>query len=352
MTIEFELTADLQAHEPPEERAAARDLVAMLVSRRATGEISHHAFGDLPDLLLPGDLVVVNTSATLPAAVGLSGGLAVHFSTPLPDGDWLVELRTADGTATAPFPRVCGAAAGSARRRRPDPDRAIHPAAVARQAVHRGGAVPAPPGRSDQVLICRPVVVDRGVPDGVRRTAGQRRDAQRQQAVYTGDRDPPGHQGHRDRAGSPAHRRLVPGGPRGPLPGALRRAARHCAAGQPDQAARRPGDRGGHYGGPGARDRGVPPPAPRDASAAGRACRHAGEPARVVDGLLTGLHEPRSSICGCSPRSPGPSCSRLLRGGHRAWLSLARVRRPAPAAALIAVPHGSRAVEPSGGRSG
>ena len=103
MTIEFELTADLQAHEPREERAAARDLVAMLVSRRATGEISHHAFGDLPDLLLPGDLVVVNISATLPAAVGLSGGPAVHFSTPLPDGDWLVELRTADGTATAPF---------------------------------------------------------------------------------------------------------------------------------------------------------------------------------------------------------------------------------------------------------
>ena len=104
MTIDFQLTADLQAHEPPEERAAARDLVAMLVSRRATGEISHHAFGELPDLLLPGDLVVVNTSATLPAAVWLAGGLAVHFSTPLPDGDWLVELRTADGTATAPFP--------------------------------------------------------------------------------------------------------------------------------------------------------------------------------------------------------------------------------------------------------
>ncbi len=103
MAIDFELTADLQAHEPPEERAAARDLVAMLVSRRAAGEISHHAFGELPELLLPGDLIVVNTSATLPAAVPLAGGLAVHFSTPRPDGDWLVELRTADGTATAPF---------------------------------------------------------------------------------------------------------------------------------------------------------------------------------------------------------------------------------------------------------
>jgi S-adenosylmethionine:tRNA ribosyltransferase-isomerase len=103
MTIDFVLTADREAHEPPEARDATRDLVAMLVSRRATGEISHHAFGDLPGLLLPGDLIVVNTSATLPAAVWLADGLAVHFSTPLPDGDWLVELRTADGPATIPY---------------------------------------------------------------------------------------------------------------------------------------------------------------------------------------------------------------------------------------------------------
>jgi S-adenosylmethionine:tRNA ribosyltransferase-isomerase len=103
MTIDFVLPASLEAHEPPEARDAARDLVALLVSRRTTGEISHHAFGDLPGLLLPGDLIVVNTSATLPAAVALAGGLAVHFSTPLPDGDWLVELRAAAGSATVPY---------------------------------------------------------------------------------------------------------------------------------------------------------------------------------------------------------------------------------------------------------
>jgi S-adenosylmethionine:tRNA ribosyltransferase-isomerase len=77
--------------------------VALMVSRRAAGEISHHAFTDLPALLLPGDLIVVNTSATLPAAVPLASGLAVHFSTPLPDGDWLAELRAADGGTTVPF---------------------------------------------------------------------------------------------------------------------------------------------------------------------------------------------------------------------------------------------------------
>jgi S-adenosylmethionine:tRNA ribosyltransferase-isomerase len=103
--LAFTLPPELQAHEPPEARGTPRDGVAMMVSRGATGEVSHHAFADLPGLLLPGDLLVVNTSATLPAAVRLRppADLAVHFSTPLPDGDWLVELRAAAGAATAPY---------------------------------------------------------------------------------------------------------------------------------------------------------------------------------------------------------------------------------------------------------
>ena len=52
-----------------EARGVPRDAVRMMVSRRRTGEITHHPFTDLPGLLLPGDLLVVNTSATLPAAV-------------------------------------------------------------------------------------------------------------------------------------------------------------------------------------------------------------------------------------------------------------------------------------------
>jgi S-adenosylmethionine:tRNA ribosyltransferase-isomerase len=75
----------------------------MMVSRRATGQISHHAFADLPGLLLPGDLILVNTSGTLPAAVAVSGELSVHFSTAMPDGGWLIELRDASGPATAPY---------------------------------------------------------------------------------------------------------------------------------------------------------------------------------------------------------------------------------------------------------
>ncbi len=107
-TLDFILPPEHEAHEPPEARGVARDGVALMVSRRAAGEISHHALCDLPALLLPGDLIVVNTSATLPAAVPVAGrplgaDLAVHFSTPLPDGAWLVELRAAQDGTTAPF---------------------------------------------------------------------------------------------------------------------------------------------------------------------------------------------------------------------------------------------------------
>jgi len=102
VSIDFTLPAELEAHDPPEARGTPRDGVRMLVSRRAAGRVSHHAFTDLPGLLQPGDLIVVNTSGTLPAEVRAGGTLAVHFSTPLPDGGWLIELRTIAGTATVP----------------------------------------------------------------------------------------------------------------------------------------------------------------------------------------------------------------------------------------------------------
>jgi S-adenosylmethionine:tRNA ribosyltransferase-isomerase len=100
--VAFSLPADREAHEPPEARGTPRDGVRLLVSRRETGEITHHTFTDLPGLLLPGDLIVINTSGTVPAAVHAGGVLAVHFSTPLPDGAWLVELRTINGQTTIP----------------------------------------------------------------------------------------------------------------------------------------------------------------------------------------------------------------------------------------------------------
>jgi S-adenosylmethionine:tRNA ribosyltransferase-isomerase len=96
--LAFELPARLEATEPP----PVRDEVRLLAASSAG--LAHHRFTDLPDLLEPGDLLVVNTSATLPAALPAGGTLRLHLSTPLPgafpdDGAerWVVELR--DGTA-------------------------------------------------------------------------------------------------------------------------------------------------------------------------------------------------------------------------------------------------------------
>jgi len=95
--LAFELPERLEATEPPPERDQVRLLAA------SGGGLGHHRFIDLPDLLRPGDLLVVNSSATLPAALR-AGALRLHLSTPLPgvfpdDGHerWVVELR--DGTA-------------------------------------------------------------------------------------------------------------------------------------------------------------------------------------------------------------------------------------------------------------
>ena len=102
MVIDFTLPAEREAHDPPEARGLPRDGVRLLLSRRATGQVSHHAFRDLPGLLLPGDLLVVNDTGTLPAQVRVGRGLAVHFSTPRPDGAWLVELRAIKDTISRP----------------------------------------------------------------------------------------------------------------------------------------------------------------------------------------------------------------------------------------------------------
>ncbi|HSR83749.1 MAG TPA: S-adenosylmethionine:tRNA ribosyltransferase-isomerase [Streptosporangiaceae bacterium] len=108
-TVRFELRPELEAHEPPEARGASRDDVRLLVSRTAAAELSEHAFAELPDLLLPGDVVVVNNSATIPAAVNVLsapadiGPLTVHFSTAMVTGEWLVELRSGADPVPAPF---------------------------------------------------------------------------------------------------------------------------------------------------------------------------------------------------------------------------------------------------------
>lgn len=96
----FVLPEELNAAEPPEARGLQRDEVRLLVAE--DDSIFHARFGDLDRYLRPGDLLVVNTSGTLPAAVdGTWDGrpVVVHFSTALDGGDWVVELRTAPSAA-------------------------------------------------------------------------------------------------------------------------------------------------------------------------------------------------------------------------------------------------------------
>ena len=64
-----EVPERVEAHEPPEVRGTGRDDVALLVATRHDGALVHTRFRDLPRFLAPGDVLVVNTSATLPAAV-------------------------------------------------------------------------------------------------------------------------------------------------------------------------------------------------------------------------------------------------------------------------------------------
>jgi S-adenosylmethionine:tRNA ribosyltransferase-isomerase len=95
----FVLPPDREATAPPERRGLTRDGVRLLVAE--PGGVAHRRFTDLEEHLEPGDLLVVNTSATLPAALDArrpdGAPTVVHVSTTLDDGSWAVEPRRPDG---------------------------------------------------------------------------------------------------------------------------------------------------------------------------------------------------------------------------------------------------------------
>ena len=95
--LEFELPSGLEAHEPPEARGLARDQVRLLVSHLDDDSVEHLRFSDLPRVLRPGDLLVANDSATVPAALTAYRAdgtqIALHISTRLPADLWVVEPR-------------------------------------------------------------------------------------------------------------------------------------------------------------------------------------------------------------------------------------------------------------------
>ena len=94
--LRFDRPDELQATAPPEAQGRRRDDVRLLVS---TPNGHHHAmFRDLPRFLQPGDLVVVNDSATLPASLSAKGDVGtfvLNVSTRFGPKLWLTEPRWA-----------------------------------------------------------------------------------------------------------------------------------------------------------------------------------------------------------------------------------------------------------------
>jgi S-adenosylmethionine:tRNA ribosyltransferase-isomerase len=102
--LAFTLPPERIADAPIEARGRARDEGLLLVARRSDPRIHHARMWDLPSALRSGDLLVVNNSATLPAAVPLGDGTLVHVAGERDDGSWIVELRIACEAGSHPLP--------------------------------------------------------------------------------------------------------------------------------------------------------------------------------------------------------------------------------------------------------
>ncbi|MCI4363455.1 MAG: S-adenosylmethionine:tRNA ribosyltransferase-isomerase [Thermoplasmata archaeon] len=100
----FHRPAGLEARSPPERRGLGRDAVRLLVS---DPEGDHHAeFGELGRFLRPGDLLVVNRSATLAASLPARapfGEIRLNLSTRYGERLWLAEPRW-DAARPGPLP--------------------------------------------------------------------------------------------------------------------------------------------------------------------------------------------------------------------------------------------------------
>ena len=111
-TISFTLPDELNAKEPPEVRGIARDHVKLMVIDRGSGRVKHSRFDQLENFLKRGDLLIFNSSRTLPASLIGCGALKgpcieVRLASHQPDDSWLALLLCQQGD-----PFSCGLRAG------------------------------------------------------------------------------------------------------------------------------------------------------------------------------------------------------------------------------------------------
>lgn len=106
-SLDFVLPLELAAADPPEARGRSRDDVRLMVSYQHNDQIEHTAFRNIIDYLNAGDVLVINTSGTLKAAIDghrIDGTpLKLHVSTRLPNDLWVIELRLPKDGSTQPF---------------------------------------------------------------------------------------------------------------------------------------------------------------------------------------------------------------------------------------------------------
>jgi S-adenosylmethionine:tRNA ribosyltransferase-isomerase len=93
--FDYELPGERIAQQPVEPRDHAR----LLVVRRNTGALEHRHFYDLPELLAPNDLLILNDTRVLPARLlgvrAMTGGKWEGlFVRSLPDGSWEMLCQT------------------------------------------------------------------------------------------------------------------------------------------------------------------------------------------------------------------------------------------------------------------
>jgi S-adenosylmethionine:tRNA ribosyltransferase-isomerase len=81
--FDYELPEELIAQQPPVVRGTSR----MMTLDRRSGAFTDHNFADLPSLLQPGDLLIVNDSRVIPARLfATRGGLTTQYNSPAPTG--------------------------------------------------------------------------------------------------------------------------------------------------------------------------------------------------------------------------------------------------------------------------